>query len=115
ENTVITRLQYEAFDQNDAPLSSSLFAVNNRNILAKSDSTETFNMFGLNSLSGNKPSVRIKYSIQPQSNDITAINYNATSDNNVLEHTHYFDDYFAYDDGSAEAGMGLEYGGLPSG
>lgn len=114
-NIVNTALQYEGFDQFGTLISKSPFTSNNRNINPKENNTEPFSTFGLDTFSGKEPFVRMKYSIQPLSNDFTAINYNASTDNNTMERTYLFPNYFTYDDGSPEAGMGLEYGGLPSG
>lgn len=115
QNIVNTALQFEAFNQYNTAIKSSPFSANNRNINPRENNTEPFTMFDLDTFSGKEPSVTIKYSIQPQSNDNTASEYKATTDNNVMERTYYFPNYFSYDDGSPEAGMGLEYGGLPSG
>jgi len=114
-STVNTALQYEAFNMFNKRIGFEPFSSNNRNIVRESDSTESFPMIKLDTLSGKEPSVRIKFSIQPQSNDNVAINYSSTTNNNIWEKTYKFPNYFAYDDGSPEAGMGLEYGGLPSG
>jgi hypothetical protein len=92
------------------PLSSSA-----RNIAAVSDSSEFFNQFNFDSLSGEQPVLRMKYTIAPLSNDVTPDEYNAFQSNNEYTKTVRFNNYFAYDDGSAEGGYGLDYGSLPNG
>ena len=114
-NIVNTALQYEAFNQYNTRIGFEPFSSNNRNIISGTDSTENFSIFKLDTLSSKEPSIKIRYSIQPQSNDNVAINYSSISNNNIWEKTYHFPNYFAYDDGTPEAGMGLEYGGLPSG
>ena len=92
------------------PLSSSA-----RNVTQNSDSSEDFTPFAFDTLSGKSPLLKLKYTIAPLSNDFTPDNYNSIGDNNEYTKTVRFNNYFAYDDGSAEGGYGLDYGSLPAG
>jgi hypothetical protein len=92
------------------PLSSSA-----RNVSGFSDSSENFNPFVFDTLSGKSPLLKLKYTIAPLANDFTPDNYNSIGNNNEYTKTVRFNNYFAYDDGSAEGGYGLDYGSLPAG
>ena len=92
------------------PLSSSA-----RNVSGFNDSSENFNPFVFDTLSGKSPLLKLKYTIAPLANDFTPDNYNSIGNNNEYTKTVRFNNYFAYDDGSAEGGYGLDYGSLPAG
>jgi hypothetical protein len=92
------------------PLSSSA-----RNVNRFSDSSENFTSFRFDTLSGKSPLLKLKYTIAPLANDFTPDNYNSIGNNNEYTKTVKFNNYFAYDDGSAEGGYGLDYGSLPAG
>jgi hypothetical protein len=92
------------------PLSASA-----RNISPQSDSSERFNQFSMAGLPDAQPTLRLKYTISPGSNDNLPSLYNSTGDNNEFTKTVNFRNYLAYDDGSAEGGYGLDYGSLPAG
>lgn len=92
------------------PLGSSA-----RNVKNQSDSSENFNQFTFDTLSGKRPSLKLKYTIQPGANDQLPGLYNGMGNNNTITKTVNFRNYFAYDDGSAEGGFGLDYGSLPAG
>ncbi len=116
-NNVSVNVQYKCEVRNvynkiivSYPLSSSA-----RNINSNSDSSENFNAFGFDTLSGKSPLLKLKYTIAPLANDFTPDNYNSTGNNNEYTKTVKFNNYFAYDDGSAEGGYGLDYGSLPAG
>lgn len=86
-----------------------------RNVPASGEANELFNQLQLDTFSGKEPIIKINYKIAPQSDDYTAGNYSTLGPNNELTRTVRFKNYFAYDDGSAEGGYGLDYGSLPSG
>lgn len=92
------------------PLSSSA-----RNVARNSDTSENFAPFVFDTLSGKNPFLKLKYTIAPLANDFTPDNYNSLGNNNEYTKTVHFNNYFAYDDGSAEGGFGLDYGSLPAG
>ncbi|MEZ4805132.1 MAG: T9SS type A sorting domain-containing protein [Bacteroidia bacterium] len=92
------------------PLSSSA-----RNVSSQSDSSEDFSAFKFDTLTGETPSLHFKYTIAPLANDFLPDNYNSIGNNNEYTNSVYFKNYFAYDDGTAEGGYGLDYGSLPSG
>jgi hypothetical protein len=86
-----------------------------RNVNRFSDSSENFTSFRFDTLSGKSPLLKLKYTIAPLANDFTPDNYNSIGNNNEYTKTVKFNNYFAYDDGSAEGGYGLDYGSLPAG
>ena len=93
------------------PLSASA-----RNIKKFSDSSEAFSAFTtMDTLSGKNPYIKLKYTIVPLSSDIVPSIYNSIGNNNEYTKTLRFNNYLAYDDGSAEGGFGLDYGSLPAG
>ncbi len=74
-----------------------------------SDHMDTFfTPIQMDTFSGKEPIVRIKYRAWGGSNDEILTN-------NEYTKTVYFKNYYAYDDGSAEGGYGLDYGSLPPG
>ena len=85
------------------------FGSSARNILPNSDSSESFAKLQFDTLSTANPSLQYKFQIAPQSNDETPDNYNSLTNNNTVEFTHEFLPWYAYDDGSAEGGFGLDY------
>lgn len=95
--------QYGTVVFNQPPSASS------RNILFNSDSTLPYSKLLLDTFSGKNPHFKINYIIEPQSNDVTPTQYNAEGDNNQLEVNYSFNPWYAYDDGSAEGGFGLDY------
>lgn len=94
----------------DYPFSGSV-----RNVNSLSDTTEFFTQIQMDTLSGKYPKINLEYAIQPGANDFTPSQYNSLGNNNVINKTIEFNNYFAYDDGTAEGGYGLDYGSLPSG
>lgn len=86
-----------------------------RNILLNSDSTESFDKLKLDTFSGKKPFVNIRYITSPLALDQTPDDYLTVSSNNTYTKTVRFGNQLAYDDGSAEGGYGLDYGSLPAG
>ncbi len=91
------------------------FNATNRNVKEFSDTSEAFLGLKLDTFSGKLPSLSLKYRILPLANDVTADDYNSISNNNDYTKHFKFQNYFAYDDGSAEGGYGLDYGSLPAG
>ncbi len=55
------------------------------------------------------------FRINPGANDFTPDNFNAQGTNNLITKKVYLKNYYAYDDGTAEGGFGLDYGTLPNG
>jgi hypothetical protein len=107
--TVQTRFQLSIQNDFGQTLFQQNFSASSRNIMANSDSTETFETPYFDTLSGASPSLNYQFLIDPQSNDQTPDNYNARSDNNAFTLKHQFLPWYAYDDGSAEGGIGLDY------
>ncbi len=81
----------------------------------QSDNVANFSPLRLDTFSGKEPIVRIKYVMDGGADDFTPSDYKALGNNNEYIKTQYFKNYYAYDDGSAEGGYGLDYGSLPAG
>lgn len=113
--TVQVRFQYEAYNRFNQQVGFSPFTASNRNIFANSDSTELFSSFPIDTFNGRYFSLRRRMLIDPLSNDNTPGSYNSLGNNNILDIKQEFGNYFAYDDGTAEAGFGLDYASLPNG
>ena len=107
--TVQTRYQLSVSNDFGQTLFKQDFSASSRNILANTDSTETFETPYFDTLTGNTPSLQYHFVIDPQSNDQTPDNYNAGGNNNSYWLKHQFMPWYAYDDGSAEGGFGLDY------
>ena len=86
-----------------------------RNVNKRSDFTESYTGLLLDSFSGKAPMLSIKHRIFPLANDFLPDDYNSLASNNEYTRVFKFSNYFAYDDGTAEGGYGLDYGSLPSG
>ena len=110
--TVQTRFQLEVKNRFNNLILLRPFAQSSRNILP-GDSTETFGPLVMDTLSGQQPELRLTYKIAPQSDDITPDNYNSEGNNNEYSYTQHFTPWYAWDDGSAEGGIGLNYEFLP--
>jgi hypothetical protein len=67
----------------------------------------------MDTLSGENPYLKFTYKIAPQSDDITPDNYNAAGNNNIFLSRQEFSPWYAWDDGTAEGGFGLNYEFLP--
>ncbi len=107
--TTQTRFQLSVSNDYGQTLFKQDFSASSRNILGNSDSTELFETPYFDTLTGNTPSLKYHFVIDPQSNDQTPDNYNSESNNNSYWLKHQFMPWYAYDDGSAEGGFGLDY------
>ncbi len=116
-STVQTRFSFVVKDQNGLQLDSLPFSASSRNVAPGSDTTEKFSpQIQLDNFTGKYPEFSVTYKIDPQSNDITPDAYDALGDNNKIVVKHRYTPWYAYDDGSAEGGFGLDYaflGNLP--
>lgn len=106
---VQTRFQLSIFNRYNTQVYQKPFAASTRNVNAGGDTTEKYESLLFDSLSTSTPSLKYVYSINPQSNDITPDNYNAQTNNNTIIQSHTVMPWYAYDDGSAEGGFGLDY------
>ncbi len=114
--TVQTRFRLKVRNDYNQVLFNQDFSVSSRNILAKTDSTESFDTPSFDTLSGKNPGLEYEFTINPRSNDNTPDNYDTRTDNNIYTKNLRFMPWYAYDDGSAEGGFGLDYaylGNLP--
>lgn len=112
--TVQTQFQFLATENTDT-IAFYPFSSSSRNIFSQMDTTEKFASFSLIGLSSEPFKVLSTYRINPLSNDFTPTNLNSLGNNNEIQKEQVFDNYYAYDDGSAEGGIGLDYGDLPPG
>lgn len=110
--TVQTRFQLEVRNRYNSVVLLKPFSLSSRNLLP-GDSTENFGSLRMDTLSGREPWLDLTYKISPQSDDITPDNYNAEGSNNELTYRQSFTPWYAWDDGTAEGGFGLNYEFLP--
>lgn len=108
---------FQAKDQLNQILLNIPSTSSARNVTGLSDSSEKFIEFPMNALTGNKPTVTMKYSViaNSASTDNLQNNYGGNNANNDYTKTLAFRNFFAYDDGSAEGGYGLDYASIPTG
>jgi len=112
--TVQTQFQYLAMENMDT-LAFYPFSSSSRNIFSQMDTIEKFAPFTMTGLNSEPYKIASTYRINPLSNDFTPTNLNSLGNNNQILKEQIFDNYYAYDDGSAEGGIGLDYGDLPPG
>lgn len=114
-NVINTQYQFEAYHKSNQ-LALFPFSANSRNIFANSDTTESFNTFGFGAFPQNEYAyIKNVYKINPQAGNTTPTSYNSLGNNDEFIQYQAFKNYYAYDDGSAEGGIGLSYEGLPPG
>jgi hypothetical protein len=106
---VQTRFQLSIFNQYNKEVYKKPFSASTRNLNAFGDTTERYESLLFDSLSSATPKLKYVYSVNPQSNDITPDAYNSETYNNTVIQTHQMMPWYAYDDGSAEGGFGLDY------
>lgn len=109
------KYKYDVFNTYNQLIHSYNSGTSSRNILPFSDFTESFTSFNFDTFSGKNPFLKVKYTILPEAFDKTPDDYLSTEVNNEYTKTTFFKNYFAYDDGTAEGGFGLDYGSLPPG
>ncbi len=87
------------------------------NIPGLGDTIAKIPQFKLDTFSGKHPKVFVKYTITPNpgQDNMIASTYFDLNRNNDYTKTIEFNNYLAYDDGSAEGGYGLDYSALPPG
>jgi hypothetical protein len=110
--TVQTRFQLEIRNRYDSLVLFRPFTLSSKNIAPGIDG-ENFGQVKMDTLSGENPFLRLTYKIAPQSDDITPDNYNAAGNNNTYHSRQEFSPWYAWDDGTAEGGFGLNYEFLP--
>jgi hypothetical protein len=106
---VQTRFQMSIFNQYNTQVYIKPFTASTRNLKGSDDTTEKYESLLFDSLGTSTPTLKFVYSVNPQSNDITPDNYNAETNNNTITQSHKVMPWYAYDDGSAEGGFGLDY------
>ncbi len=110
--TVQTRFQLEIRNRYDSLVLFRPFSLSSKNVAPGVDG-ENFGQVKMDTLSGENPFLKLTYKIAPQSDDITPDNYNAAGNNNVFQSRQTFTPWYAWDDGTAEGGFGLNYEFLP--
>ncbi|MBC7425170.1 MAG: T9SS type A sorting domain-containing protein, partial [Bacteroidia bacterium] len=118
-------LKYDAYNRYGNKIGSTSYNTINNNVLPNSDTFENLPNIRFDTLSGKKPIIRFVYKMSekdpglvenPIIDKTPSDYYNSVLDtNNTITYTQRFDSYFAYDDGSAEGGFGLDYASLPPG
>ncbi len=111
--TVQTRFAFSARNTYNKLLDSVDFSQSSRNILPLDDSTECFTMPRLDTFSGARPCLKLNYYINPLAGAELPDDYNALGNNNYFSRQVCFEPWYAYDDGTAEGGIGLDYTFLP--
>ena len=106
---VQTRFQLRIFNQFNTELYKKPFSASSRNLNASGDTTEKYESILFDSLSTATPKLKYVFSVNPQSNDDTPDAYNAATNNNTVIYDQTLMPWYAYDDGSAEGGFGLDY------
>jgi len=91
----------------DKPFSSSSLSID-----GLSNIQQKIELGPFDTLSGTAPELHFDVRINPAKHDSTAIRYQATTSNNRWEYVHKVQPWYAYDDGSAEGGFGLDYAHL---
>jgi hypothetical protein len=108
-NAVQTRFQLSIYNKFKHLIYFKPFVASSRNLAGGRDTSESFESLAYDTLSTNEPRLDFVYSIDPQSNDGTPAAYNSLTNNNVIQTSHTIMPWYAYDDGSAEGGFGLDY------
>lgn len=106
---VQTRFAMEVRNQYGSLVYNFPFAANSQNVSKDQPSVISYPSLNIDTFSGINPCFTVKYMTIPQSNDGTPAAYNALGDNNEFSVKHCFAPWYAYDDGSAEGGFGLDY------
>ena len=109
KTAVQTRFQLSIYNQFNKKIYSKLFNTSSRNLNAKGDTTERYPSLLFDTLSTATPNINYIFSVDPQSNDNTPDAYQSSSNNNSISQSHRIMPWYAYDDGSAEGGIGLDY------
>lgn len=115
DTSVNVKFAYSIYNQYNQLVFNLPFSSSSRNVPKNSDFTEPFAKPSLDTFSGKAPSFRIEYNINPLALDYLQGDFGSIKLNNNYSKTVRFSNRFAYDDGSAEGGYGLDYGSLPAG
>ena len=110
-----TYYQLDYFNRYGTKVATIPFNSSAKNITANGDTSECFNTPRLDTLSGLNPYMDVQYTISPRGSVIYfPETYNSQSNNNVFTKRQQFNPWYAYDDGGAEGGIGLDYTSLPT-
>ena len=101
-------IRHEAFEDGKQ-LVSTAFEQNANNVLAYKNAERRLKNYNISSLTGAEPKT-ITRGIEIQENGVI----NEFKDNDFVTATQVFDDYYAYDDGTAERGFGFDQNANPS-
>ena len=116
DTAVKVDVQAETFEEDNNRIYFEPFASTNLNIGGRKFETVSYPSFTIPAQSQDSTFLRSVFEVRSINNDSTEVNvYKSLHNNNIIEVYNYFNQMYAYDDGSAEAGFGLDYGGLPDG
>jgi hypothetical protein len=101
-------VRHEDFNDGNL-LASTMFSVHGHNVLPKNSDLREINAYSLNSINGSLP-VIINRTVMVEDPGVP----NKYRKNDTLIVDQVFDDYYAYDDGSAERGIGFDQNTNPS-
>ena len=85
-----------------------------KNVPAEGIGSNCFLLPKLDTLSGANPYIDIEYTASSRGGREMPVNYNKESVNDTFVYTQRFNPWYAYDDGSAEGGISLDYTHLPT-
>ncbi|MBS3914546.1 MAG: T9SS type A sorting domain-containing protein [Bacteroidetes bacterium] len=103
-----TRFTRKTYNQNNT-LVDSIPDNNGQNANNNSFYTYNYANVHIDSFAGTGNCYTVVHEIFPQDQNETPDNYDAEGNNNKISVTHCFTPWYAYDDGSAEGGIGLDY------
>lgn len=109
QHEVSTGFACEIRNEWDTQIMYIPFTSINRNVKDNSDTTVLFQFPQLDTFGADYPEFTVTYSIDPKSHDGTPSAYNTIGENNKISVKHRYTPWYAYDDGSAEGGFGLDY------
>ncbi|MES2616644.1 MAG: T9SS type A sorting domain-containing protein [Bacteroidota bacterium] len=113
--TVNRFLSYNIKDENNQVLFNVPTTTIGKNIEGLSEINDSFGQANFNSLPGKKPTIKMSCTVIAGVNDDEEGDYKSDYSNNTIVKEVKFNNYYAYDDGSAEGGYGLDYATLPNG
>lgn len=106
---------YQIKDDNNQVLFNIPATSIGKNIEPLSEVNDTFGQANLSALPGKNPGIKMTCAVIAGVNDEEEGDYKSAYSNNTITKETRFNNYFAYDDGTAEGGYGLDYASLPNG
>lgn len=106
------RTQLDIKNQYGQTIYSKPLSSNSIKIDGLSEYNQTIELTSFDTLTGLSPELKFDIRINPENRDSTPILYHSATSNNRWEYTQKVQPWYAYDDGSAEGGFGLDYAHL---